>query len=253
MKMYPITRVRLWLRSLIAGEKCIACGEMNTRGEGLMCSACEDELKRSHLALCTECSLFARDCQCAPHIMHENGIDVLIKYAFYDASVPEAALNRVIRRLKKIPDGLAFAYFAAILSQPISALSAARGYTKENTLITHIPRSRNGIARDGYDQAYSLAHAIAKRSKFAHKTLIRRVKHAKAQKHLDIEERIKNVKGLFAVKDTDITGKNIILVDDLVTTGATVSEAAKKLYDAGAASVICVCLAESAFRRNKII
>ena len=47
MKLYPITKAKLWLRCLIAGERCIACGEMNTRGRGLMCSACEDELKRA--------------------------------------------------------------------------------------------------------------------------------------------------------------------------------------------------------------
>ncbi len=245
MKMYPITRARLWIRSLVAGEKCIACGEMNTRGEALLCQACEDELKRSHLLLCPDCSSYVRDCQCAPYIMRESGIDVLIKYGFYDSSLPDSALNRIIRRLKKIPDGLAFAYFAAIFSQPINDVAILRGYNRENTLVTHIPRSRNGITRDGYDQAKALAKAIAKRTSFPHKTLIRRVKHAKAQKYLDLDERIKNVKGLFEVSSETVGGKNIILVDDLVTTGATVSEAAKMLYSAGALSVICICIAKS--------
>ena len=47
MKMYRSTRAFLWLRCLVSGEKCIACGEMNTRGEGILCKECEDELKRS--------------------------------------------------------------------------------------------------------------------------------------------------------------------------------------------------------------
>ncbi len=249
MKLYPITRLRLWMRSIVAGEKCIACGEMNTGGESLMCRECEDALKRSHVEVCAECGSYVRDCQCLPPIMRESGIEALIKYAFYDSSDPDAALNRIIRRLKKIPDGLAFGYFAAILSQPLEKLGNARGSTRGNTVVTHIPRSRNGIARDGYDQALSLAKAVAKRSGLEHKTLLRRIKHAKAQKYLNIEERIDNVKGLFAVKGVDIKNKNIILVDDLVTTGATVSEAAKMLYGAGAASVICVCIAKSVLRK----
>ncbi len=246
MKMYPLTRARLWMRNLIAGEKCIACGEMKTHGESLMCRECEDELKRSHLLLCLDCSSYARDCLCVPPIMKQSGIRFLVKYAFYDSTDPDLALNRIIKRLKKIPDRLAFAYFAAVLSKHLSDLTSLRGYTKENTAVTHIPRNKKSIARDGYDQAHSLALAIAKRSGFAHKTLLRRVKHTKQQKYLDINERIDNVKGVFsAMKAENISGKRIILVDDLVTTGATVSEAARVLYDAGAYEVICVCIAKS--------
>ena len=246
MKMYPITRLRLWLRCLVSGEKCIACGEMNTRGEGLMCRDCENDLKRSHLLICRECNSFARDCLCAPLIMRNNGVDVLVKYAFYDSEMRDSALNRIIKRLKRIPDGLAFAYFAAILSQPIGRLAAARSFTVENTVVTHIPRSRKMIARDGHDQAKHLAQAIAKRSGFRHKSLLCRLKHGKQQKYLNIDERIENVRGMFSIrKSSELKDKNVILIDDLVTTGATVSEAAKLLYEAGAAYVACVCLAKS--------
>ncbi|MGM9643053.1 MAG: hypothetical protein ACI3XI_07570, partial [Eubacteriales bacterium] len=145
MKLYPKSRARLWLRSIIAGEKCISCGELNTGGERLLCADCENDLKHSHLGVCEECRAYARDCLCVPPVMHESGIDVLVKYAFYDSGAPEAALNRIISRLKKIPDGLAFGYFAAVLSVPIGKIAEARGYTMENTLVTHIPRSRSGI------------------------------------------------------------------------------------------------------------
>ncbi len=246
MKMYPITRFKLWLRCLISGEKCIVCGEMNTHGEGLLCRECEDDLKRSHLLICPECNSFARDCLCASFIMRNNNIDILIKYAFYDADMRDSALNRIIKRLKRIPDCLAFAYFAAILSQPISQLATVRSYTKENTVVTHIPRSSKMIARDGHDQGEQFARAIAKRSGFRHVTLLRRLKHGKQQKYLNVDERMENVKGMFAAKNArSVAGKNVILADDLVTTGATVSEAARVLYEAGAVQVVCVCIAKS--------
>ena len=252
MKMYPITRAKLWLRCLISGEKCITCGEMNTHGMGLMCSECEDLLKRSHLLICPECSSYARDCLCVPRIMRENRVEILVKYAFYDPETPESSLNRVIRRLKHIPDRLTFAYFAAILSKPIGNLAAARGYTRENTVVTYIPRSSKNITVDGYDQAKSFSRAIAKRSGFVHISLLRRLKHGKQQKYLHLDERIENVKGMFSSKNPkSISGKNIIIVDDLVTTGATVSEAARVLYEAGAKEIICVCIAE-ADGRNRV-
>lgn len=246
MKMYPITRAKLWLRALISGEKCIACGEMKTRGEGLMCPECEDDLKRSHLLVCPDCGAYARDCHCVTPIMRDTGLDVLIKYAFYDASHKDAALNRIIRRLKHIPDRLAFAYFAAILSRHLSVICNSRGYTKDNTLVVHIPRSKRTIARDGHDQARLFAAAVAKRMTLPHVSALKRLKHGKAQKYLHVDERIENVKGMFAVKNTEsVRGKNIILADDLVTTGATVSEAARILLDAGASEIVCICIANS--------
>lgn len=211
-----------------------------------MCPECEDDLKRSHLLLCPDCGSYARDCLCATPIMREAGLEILIKYAFYDASDKDAALNRIIRRLKQIPDRLAFAYFAAILSRPLSVLCRSRGYTKENTLVVHIPRSKRTIAHDGHDQAQLFAAAVAKRMALPHRSAVKRLKHGKAQKYLHVDERIENVKGMFAVKSTEsVRGKNIILADDLVTTGATVSEAARILLDAGAADVVCICIANS--------
>lgn len=246
MKMYPVTRARLWLRCLVSGEKCIACGEMKTHGEGLLCPECENDLKRSHLLLCPDCGGFARDCLCTTQTMRDSGIYSLIKYAFYDASHPDAALNRIIRRLKRIPDSLTFAYFAAILSRELEVFCHSRDYTRENTVVTHIPRSRKMIAKDGYDQAKMFAKAVAKRSGFSHRTLLLRLKHGKQQKYLNVSERAENVKGMFSVRNSDaVAGKRVILADDLVTTGATVGEAAKMLYSAGAAEVVCICIAES--------
>lgn len=252
MKMYPKTRALLWLRCLISGEKCIACGEMNTRGDSLLCPECEDELKKAHLLICNECSAFARDCLCPSPIMRENRVEFLIKYAFYDAQKSDEALNRIIRRLKRIPDRLTFAYFAAVLSKTLIALSRVRGFEAENTVVTYIPRSKRMILRDGYDQARFFAKAVGRRMEYPTLPLLVRLKHGKQQKYLRIDERIENVKGMFAPsRKYSVSGKNVIIVDDLVTTGATVSEAARVLYDEGAKEIICLCIAKSELKHNK--
>jgi competence protein ComFC len=91
-----------------------------------------------------------------------------------------------------------------------------------------------------------LAAALAKRSGFRHSAILKRLKHGKQQKYLNVDERFENVQGMFGIsKRFDVKGKNVVLVDDLVTTGATVSEAARILYDAGAEYVACVCIAMS--------
>jgi ComF family protein len=182
--------------------------------------------------------------------MQENRIEVLIKYAFYDAMKPDEALNRIIRRLKRIPDRLAFAYFAAVLSKPLTALAESRGFTAENTVVTYIPRSKKMILRDGYDQARLFAKAVGRRMHYPVQPLLIRLKHGKQQKYLRIDERIENVKGMFeASKRYSCNGKKVIIVDDLVTTGATVSEAARILYEAGACEIACLCIAKSELRR----
>lgn len=246
MKMYPLTRARLWLRCLLSGEKCIACGEMDTKGESLLCEKCEKELMMSHLLVCMECGSYARDCTCPSFIMKQNGIGMLVKYAFYDASRNEAALNRVIARLKHIPDRMTFSYLAAVLSVQIEKIRRSHDYGKDELCITHVPRSRKGIASDGHDQAKMLAAALARRTGLPHLTAIVRRLDGKPQKSLGFDERVDNVRGLFALKrGAKLSGRTVMLVDDVVTTGATVSECAKLLRENGAREVICLCIAKA--------
>ena len=184
--------------------------------------------------------------------MRENRVDFLIKYAFYDPSMPDEAINRLIRRLKRVPDRLAFAYFAAVLSKPIAELAKTRGFDADDVIVTYIPRSKKMILRDGYDQARLFAKAVGARTDYCVKPLLVRLKHGKQQKYLHIDERIENVKGMFACNSSyDVIGKTVMIVDDLVTTGATVSEAASLLYGAGAKEVICLCIAKSDARHPK--
>ncbi|MBF0241772.1 MAG: ComF family protein [Desulfamplus sp.] len=79
--------------------------------------------------------------------------------------------------------------------------------------------------------------------------LLVRQRNTKSQTGFNREERQKNVKGAFAVRKKyrikdSVRGKNIVIVDDVHTTGATTKEAAKSLFDAGAASVGIIVIAQ---------
>ena len=112
-------------------------------------------------------------------------------------------------------------------------------------LVIPIPLHKTRLREREFNQAQILSNHIARKfnKKVSHDNL-RRLRLTKTQTELEIGERLLNVKGSFtATKKEDIKGKNILLVDDVLTTGATCSEAAYALKDAGANIVFVLTLA----------
>ena len=110
--------------------------------------------------------------------------------------------------------------------------------------------------RRGFNQSEEIGKCISKSLKIPMKSLLKRKRNTRPQIGLSGDERIKNIKGAFKVSliaqkirkssdDSrfDFDGKTVILLDDVVTTGATVNECAKVLKKAGVRKVIVVCLA----------
>ncbi|HVP37510.1 MAG TPA: ComF family protein [Terriglobales bacterium] len=117
-------------------------------------------------------------------------------------------------------------------------------FAKDFDYIIPVPLHRSRKRERGYDQSRILAGEISKTVSIplAEKILIRN-KKTKDQTHLTVEERERNVRDAFAVRDSSLLwGKRVILVDDVMTTGATLQECAGVLKDAGAREVIGVTL-----------
>lgn len=111
-------------------------------------------------------------------------------------------------------------------------------------IISFTPRRQMQKYKFDFDQAEELASAIAKATGIPCRQLVFRQGHARPQKKLNKKERAQNVIGKFMCEDElDLTGKTIILVDDVVTTGATMEECARLLKAHGAKTVIGWCLA----------
>ncbi len=120
----------------------------------------------------------------------------------------------------------------------------------EFDVISWIPLSRKRLRSRGYDQAKLLADEVCARLGISAVRTLRKTRDTAPQsKQREISKRMANILGAYEMASFDATGKRIILIDDILTTGSTVSECARILKTAGAEKVYVVTVAKT--RRRK--
>lgn len=113
-------------------------------------------------------------------------------------------------------------------------------------LILPVPLHFRKYFSRGYNQAAVLAETLSSRTKTTCRTgLLRRRHGTTTQTFLSPSARRKNVRNVFHIRDPkhELVGKTILLIDDVVTTGATLNECARLLKEAGAKAVYCLTAA----------
>ena len=112
-------------------------------------------------------------------------------------------------------------------------------------LITWVPVSRKRYLERGFDQAELLAKSVAGELGSQAVPLLRKTRDNAVQSGISgLSRRKANVQGVYQVLDAEaVAGKKILLLDDVITTGATVSECARTLLTAGAKQVSCAAIA----------
>ncbi len=118
---------------------------------------------------------------------------------------------------------------------------------RDSNLIIPVPLHRSRLAHRGFNQALLIAGTLsATVNKPLHDGNLRRIRHTETQTRMSVAKREENVKGAFSLrKPVLVAGRSIILVDDVMTTGATMSECARILKAAGARSVLAVVAARA--------
>lgn len=108
-------------------------------------------------------------------------------------------------------------------------------------MITWVPVSRKRKRKRGYDQAEEIAKAVGKELRIPVTALLRKVRHNAPQAQIrDHKDRRTNVSNVYTVTDPScIQSKRILLIDDVITSGATLDECSKILSKAGADGIIC--------------
>lgn len=141
-------------------------------------------------------------------------------------------------------------FFAAVLLNA-PGVTQALASLQSTDLILPVPLSKERLQTRGFNQAWELAHALARQSGSAAKAdgaLLLRVKNTRPQTELLRQERLANVKGAFLVdplRTHEIKGKRVMLVDDVMTSGATLFAAAASLRQAGAAHIAAIVFART--------
>jgi competence protein ComFC len=203
---------------------CPTCQAAAVRLSTSICRVCGDPLPRT--GLCKDC--------CAGRPFFHSARS----WAFFDGPV-----QNVLHHLKyrnNIGLGNSLAIHLAEVKIP---------FTHEIDLVVPVPLSRKRLSERGYNQAAMLAFPLAliMMKKYQPKAL-KKIIETKTQVGLNIAERNINMKNAFQAFSNFAAGKSILLVDDVMTTGATLNDCSRALIEAGAIEVNALTLARTRFK-----
>jgi len=212
-------------------SRCVGCGTLrNDFGGGGVCGACWAVVPRRDLH-CPSCALPGNGASCADCRASNPPISEARAVGLYGG-----VLARIV---------IAFKFHGYdILAEPASRLMAEATADTACDSIVPVPSTRSRNRERGYDPALLLAQGIASRIGRPLLPLLKRARETVPQSSLAASERRANVHGAFA-SSPKAAGLSLLLVDDVMTTGATVFSAAQTLLTSGARRVDVVVLART--------
>lgn len=237
-----------WGRELARGtlqilfpDVCQACGEKPSDEAGYFCASCRETLTRDAHPTCPRCAasmgpftLVEGGCsRCRDGTLHFEGACRLGPY--------EGLLRELILRIKQRPgEGL-----AECLGELWVLATGPRLGQLGAHVVVPVPLHWRRYWTRGFNQSEVLGRALAHGLGLPfRKTCLRRIRHTPQQTQQSRSGRMDNVRGAFQARpDSRLQGKTILLIDDVLTTGSTCSEAARALRKAGAKRVVVAVLA----------
>ncbi len=210
---------------------CVGCGK-----EGVfICSKCFLDVNLVPGNVCNTCGNFTSKkgfCpQCARYPVSYSGFRA---FAYYDG-----VIRKSIQQLKYHNDPGIGRYLADFL------LTTYQRTTWDADVIVPIPIGETKREQRGYNQAERLAEPLAEKLELDYQPeALIRIHEKYSQVGLNVEERRANVRDAFMARSKLIKDKNVLLVDDVFTSGATMESASSELIQAGANKVWCITLAK---------
>lgn len=209
-----------WLSHLLFPEKCVLCGHVLEKDEMDLCHSC-----RAQVSMCS---------------IPKEKLPFLDSWAalwYYEGNVRRSLLRYKFHGRKNYADS-----YGRLLAMKLLQEDRA-----EYDLITYIPISDKRRRKRGFDQVELLARAVSEQLAIPCVTTMKKVRHNQPQSRIvGHAQRRANVLGAYQVTDSGaLSGKNILLLDDIVTSGATAGEAARVLLTAGASQVHLAVIARA--------
>ncbi|MGD0278750.1 MAG: ComF family protein [Smithella sp.] len=230
------------ISEVIFPPQCPGCAEILHPFTGqIFCPACNDKIKFITGSICSICGTTFPDSHAESHLCG----DCLENKTYFSYARAvfcyETFILNAIHRFKYKRDmsiGEMLASFMADFSFPDIDFT-------DYSLIIPVPLHIKRLRERGFNQSLILAYAIGKKRKIpVNFSLLKRHKYTLTQTASNRNERKQNIKGAFEVTDKKkIADKNIILIDDVYTTGATINECAKTLIKAKAQKIAVLTLA----------
>jgi ComF family protein len=215
--------MRNFLASAFSGGSCYVC---RGSARAQLCERCIADLPYQHEMVCPRCALHSPSgalCgRCLAELPDYDGTIAALDYAF-----PADALVMAL----KFRGELALAPF-------LSSLLLRKILSEKTDLIIAVPLSNERLRDRGYNQAVELARPLARAARARlDVSLLTRTRDTAAQAELPWAERVRNVRGAFHCAHA-LPDASVAVVDDVMTTGATLNEIAATLKRAGAARVV---------------
>ena len=200
-------------------RKCVFCRKILHIKEEGWCEVCTESLPYTEFGSKIEGDYF----------------DFCISPLFYKGVPREALLSFKFKNAPVYADSLGKMLAECIMEHPDM---------NDYDIITWVPLSQKRKRTRGYDQAELIALATAKQLNDAAKEVLKKSLDVKPQSEFrDAGERRANIDGAYDVIDSSLVkDRCVLLIDDIITTGSTLSECAKVLLDAGAHRVVCACM-----------
>jgi ComF family protein len=230
--------------SIVYPQECRVCGgEVEFSEDGVACSACwnETNIFNGNETLCTKCGAFLFGTVSLDGASCRKCEEHLYDRAFA-AGLYEKALAASILELKKTP------YLAHRVRRLIDE-TMARFPEHTDGVVIPIPLSSRRLRERGFNQAAIIGKVVAKHLGLGldESTLIRKVHTPMHRAGMDKKARAMTVANAFGVvRPKLVENRNILLVDDILTSGETASNCAKVLKKSGAATVNVLTIARTA-------
>lgn len=204
----------------ISDDTCIICGEEIS--EGYVCSRCREKIMR-----CSERFVLKKD-------KTDKG------YFYYSSAYYSDAMMEIILKLKYKQSYYSYHFIIELLQDTIEKMHI------DFDAVTYVPSDRATIKKRGFNQSQMLAKGISRSYRKPVIDCLRKVNRTKDQIGLSGWDRWFNLKDSFKTYNTDsFRNKNILLIDDVITTGATSYYCAKELDNNGARNIIILTAAKS--------
>ena len=218
--------------------RCQVCKQFS---EEAFCAACREQIIPIKPPICRSCGLPLDPQATGPELCYEcrktaSPITWARAAGIYEGTLQQAILNFKFAGRR-------------VLAKPLAELLAATygdGLCPKESFdfVSPVPLHSERLKERGFNQSELLAEYFCQAvGKVITKDLLQRVRPTLPQVLLPRQERAKNVRGAFAANREIVTGKSILLIDDISTTGATLKECAKILQKAGAEKVCVLTLA----------